>query len=638
MRETDGRSKYLKGLLVLLAAPCVVLALLAAYVYISNGRPQDGPLQTRVEPAVVFPGGEATYFVDFRGEPHEAAPPPPVDIAFLIDVSGSMTASLPAMSRAAHTVARELASESPGRIRFALIRFDTEAEITTPWTESPEQLFAGLERLEAFTGQNDTSEAFVRLDELLGRARPGAKRVAVFYTDGVLEACGGINPRTLEPYCPGGPMTEAEMERKAGELRDAGVEIYSIGLPGSGSDPLMVKMAGGPSRVFDPVDARDLAANFRLAARSIAGVSGEGGQLTHRIDGRHFAAPLQGTSWGLDGGSLSLNVGKLPLSTATFAHPIVPLSSGLWRVGVEPPRLNYAGEDGRLRSFQAGRRPAMLVIGWGALLWSLLPVLLWTLFYVARPKPRRVERPVEWQDPPRLRPPTLLPALPALAGSRAEPIPTLFVGLGGAGRRALLAVRAEAKQAHVGQPGQPYKFLWIDLDTKEAERPTRFEPWDDYEIKELLAPPEVRRTQPYLPEPGKIPEHLKWFDPRRYLNAAREELNLAEGSRGDRALARLALFLWLAGSKEPVSTLERVCWELADFHSLDGTRQVVIFASADGGVGGWLLDVGRLVRRLTRRQQQAGSGLAPEIVGVLCETPEGERPQNRSSPGRSRSA
>lgn len=630
MNQTARRKKFLRGLLILLAAPCVVLALFAAYVYVANSRPQVGALRTRVEPAVVLPWGEATYYLDFHGERDEPGAPPPIDIVFLVDVSGSMTASLPAMADAAHTMARELASESPGRIRFALIRFDSQAEITTPWTEDPGQLFEGLKQLRPFTGQNDTRPAFARLDELLSGARSGAKRVAVFYTDGALEECG--NPLTGIFICPGGPMTEAQMKTKAAELRDQGVELYSVGLPGFGSAPLMVEMTGDPAHVFDPVDARDLAANFQMAARSIAGANVGGGQLTHRIDGRHFAVPLQGTAWGLAGGALTLGVGKLPQGPATFAHPLVPLSSGLWRVGNEPPRLNYAGDDGRLRSLQATRRPALLVIGWGALLWALLPPALWALSFLMRRTPREPSPRREPVEPLRTRPPALLPALPDDPGALYEPIPTLFIGLGGAGRRALLAARAEAKQSHVCRPGQPYRFLWLDLDSKEAERPTPFEPWDDYEIAELMAPPEVRRTQSYMPEPGKVPDHLKWFNPRQYLNSSREELNLAEGSRGDRALARLALYEWLACTGEPLSTLERMCRELAALPSKDGTRQVVVFATTVGGVGGgWLLDVGRLLRRLTRRRQQADGGFAPEIIGVLSESPEGARPRNRSA-------
>lgn len=629
-RRMINRKEFLKGLLILLLAPLAVLTLFAAYVYWANSRSQTGRLQTRVEPQVIFPGGEATYFITFTGEERKpTAPPTTVDIVFLIDVSYSMTGSLPAMADAAHRVAQELASEK-GRIRFSLIRFDTEAEVMTPWTEDPEALFAGLQRLASFTGENDTRAAFVKLDELLDSARPGARKVAVFYTDGMLEACQRY---VINSPCPSGPMTNSEMIEKAAELRAKGVELFSIGLPGYGSAPLMVEMTNSPSHVFDPVDAADLAVNFRLAARGMIGGLGDGGQLSHLLDGRYFAAPLQGTSWGVDRkGALNLSVGKLPKISTTYAHPLVPLSSGLWRVGVEPPRLTFAAQDGGLLNLQAERRPLLLVISWMMLLWCLLPGALWTLFYLTQHTPPRVESEQLLPDILRPRPPTLLPTLPGVSENREAPVPTLFVGIGGMGRRALYATRSELKQAHLGLPSQPYQFLCVDLDTKEATVATPFEEWSGYPIKELTAPAEIRRAQAYLPEPGQVPEHLKWFDAQRYLNIPRENLNLAEGTRGDRALARLALFRWLMQEEDGLlSVLVNACRELVQMNSVDGTRQIVVFASPDGGTGsGWFLDVGRLLRRITRREQeQSKTEFIPEIIGVFSDSPERSNAENR---------
>jgi hypothetical protein len=630
--RTIDRKKFLKGLLILLLTPVVALLLLAAYVYWANSRPQAGRLQTRVAPQVTLPGQEAAYYITLLGgEEKASAPPPPVDIAFLIDVSGSMTNSLPAMADAAHKVAQELASEK-GRIRFSLIRFDTEAEVNTPWTEDPEALYSGLKHLQPFTNENDTRAAFVKLDGLLAQARPEAKKVVVFYTDGNLEAC---NKAAFGSPCPSGPMTESEMVEKAGELRSAGVDLYSIGLPGYGSNALMVQMTGASANVFDPVDAKDLAANFRLAAHSMAGISGEGGQLSHRLDGRHFAAPLEGTSWSVDrNGFLNLSVGKLTKAAeTTFAHPLKPLSAGLWRVGVEPPQLLYAADDGRVRSLRAERRPLLLVITWWTLLWALLPAALWTLLYLTPPKSKVVETGPPLPELTRPRPPTLLPALPILTENREPPIPTLFLGLGGAGRRALHAARAELKQAHLGHLSQPYKFLWLDVDDHESARATRFEEWDEYPVKELTAPISVRRAQSYLPEPGKAPEHLKWFDAQRYLNASREELNLVEGTRGDRALGRLSFFQWLTENEDLLAALVDACRELTRLDSVDGTRQIVVCASPDGGVGGgWFLDIGRLLHRITRRQQaQSEVEFVPEVIGVWSEAAESANPANRNA-------
>lgn len=638
MRRKMGKRQYLLGLIILLLSPLLVLAVLSIYVWIANALPQKGQLRTAVEPQVVLPWSEAAYSITFDGKKPEqaAATEPPADIVFLIDVSGSMTSSLGAMSDAAHKVAKELAAGKPGLVRFALIRFDTDAEITTDWTEDPERLYEGLKQLRPFTGQNDTRKAFVVLDKLLGGARAGAKRVAVFYTDGALEACrpcvGGLTPEM--GCCPGGAMTEAQIVEAGQKLRDSGVDIYSIGLPSEAPSALMVEVCGAPDRVYAPANAPDLAANFRSVAQGIVGGTGGGAQVSHHLDGRHFSTPLEGTSWTEDaGGVLNLGIGGLPDKPTTYRHPLVPLSSGLWRVGVEPPHLTFVNDEKRLQSLIAERRPLLLVVGWIPLLWGLLPALLWSLSYFGRRKPQVVEESPVVVNAASPRPPTLLPALPDIREEREAPVPTLFIGLGGAGRRALHAVRAELKQAHRGREGQPYRFLWLDLDSKEAGRDTTFDDWADYPVEELTAPSEIYRTDTYLPEVGQSPEHLKWFNGQRYFNAPREDLNLAEGGKGDRLLARLSLFQWIQEKGEPIATLMKKCEELLTLNSSDGTRQIVVFASPDGGVGGgWFLDIGRLLLRLTRRQQQQGVvEFVPEMIGVLCESPERERPENRNA-------
>jgi Mg-chelatase subunit ChlD len=613
-----SQKQFLKGLLLLLLAPAAVLVLFAAYVYWSNSRPQTARLQTRVSPQVVLPGGEAAFFMTFTGEEKApAAQPTTVDIAFLIDVSGSMTSSLPAMSDAAYKVASELAAEK-GRIRFALIRFDTEAEIITPWTDDAEVLRNGLQQLDSFTGQNDTRKAFVRLSELFDSARPDARKAAVFYTDGNLEACNFLT-------CPFGPMTNAEMVDKGAELRAEGIELFSIGLPGSGSAPLMVEMTDSPSHVFDPVDAADLATNFRRAANSMLSGSEDGGQLSHRIDGRHFSVPLQGTSWAVDRqGSLTLSVGKLPKTTTTYAHPLVPLSAGLWNVGIEPPRLTFAAQDGKLFNLQAERRPLVLVITWMMLLWWLLPAALWSLVYFTQRRPELVSPVPPEPEISRPRPPSLLPALPSITNNRLDPVPTLFLGLGGAGLRSLQATRAELKQAHLGQPSQAYKFVWIDLDARQSEAATAFDDWAQFPIEQVLTPAEIRRSQAYLPELGRTPEHLKWFDVQQYVNVPRENLNLTEGTRGDRSLGRLALFQWLARERDGLlAVFERACDALVQMSTIDGTRQIIVFASPDGGTGsGWFLDASRLLNRITRQYQERSEiEFVPEIIGVLSDSP-----------------
>lgn len=601
---------YLKGLIVSLT-PLLVFPLLAVYVWVANTRPQEGALTANVSPQVTFTGREAAYYINFNGLAEGAQPAPPlqIDMALLIDVSGSMTSSLDAMADAARQVTVDLSEANPD-IKFSLTQFSSGAETLVDWTSDPGVLGAGLNRLTKTGGDNDSRAAFRELDELLARARPEAKKVVLFYTDGVIAACA----------C--NPMSWPEMEAAGRRLREADVEIYSVGLPLTGSDPNMVRVTGSRDHIHDPVDLNDLLANFRLVTGRIQPGAGEGGQVSHRLDGRHFSAPLEGTPWSIEpSGTLTLGVGKIMKNPDRYAHPLRPLSSGIWRVGVEAPKLVYIDEAGKLRRAVVARKPLMLVVGWFPLLLTLLPTVLWTLYHY---RPRAIaftEDEVVLPDIARPRPPTLLPALPAVAAETSPPVPTLFIGIGGAGRRALSAVRADLKQMSSSSLPQPYRFLWLDVDSKESARPLRFADWARHPIEELAVPQDVYQLERYVSEQKPIPSHLKWFDFVHYdREAAREVLNLADGSRGDRRLARLTLLRWLGEKGEPLATLAAHASLLNDLKSPDETRQIIVFASPTGGVGsGWFVDVGRMLRRIGReRQQQTVSEFVPEIIGVWC--------------------
>jgi len=624
-RLTFDWKTFLKGLIVLILVPLLVLLAFAAYVYLMNGRPQLGLLRARVEPQVVFPWDDAAYYITFEGKQMDTlrVPQPPVDMAFLIDVSSSMEESLPAMKAAAREVTQELAAGKPGHFRFALIRFDSKAEINTSWIEDPEVLFGQLANLAPIAGGSDAREALVRLRDLMASARPEARKVAVFYTDGDLRYCD-------PSICPGGSMIESEIANETDDLRRSfGIDFFSIGVPIYGSDMMMLSVTQDPARILYPNDAGDLLNAFYFLADDVIVGLGKAGQLSHTLDGRHFNTPIEGTRWTRDPtGTLERAVPYLPQWPETYSHALDPQSMGLWKVGVAPPNLTFINREGNLETLQVPRRPYFLVLTWFSLFLIALPILLWAILNIRR-REEEEEGVFVLPDVRRLPPPSRLPPLPDIVEHREPPIPTLFVGVGGAGRKALEAVRAELKEAHLGQRGQPYHFLYLDLDTKSGDLKTPFDNWPDYSLEEHIAPADIRRTQTYLPEPGQVPAHMAWFNASDYLDASREELNLHDGARGDRVLARMALFEWLKQENGPLAVLEQQCKVLADLTSKDETRQVVVLASQDGGVGsGWLIDIGRLIRRLTRSQQD-DFHFVPEVIGVVCDSPGMARPVNQ---------
>jgi len=167
-------------------------------------------------------------------------------------------------------------------------------------------------------------------------------------------------------------------------LRNLGVDIYCVGTPGAGADPFMVEITGKTERIYNPTDTRDLARQFlQFAQDAVAGFT-RGGQITHRIDGRHFSTRSK-VRIGLsneDGTPGSANRQGYRSNRRSTHTRWFPLSAGLWKVGVEPPVLTFAEQDGKLQEITATSRPWLLKVTYFTLFVMLLPALLWALAHL----------------------------------------------------------------------------------------------------------------------------------------------------------------------------------------------------------------------------------------------------------------
>ncbi|MBY0460908.1 MAG: tubulin-like doman-containing protein, partial [Gemmataceae bacterium] len=181
--------------------------------------------------------------------------------------------------------------------------------------------------------------------------------------------------------------------------------------------------------------------------------------------------------------------------------------------------------------------------------------------------------------------------------------PTVLVGVGSFGRRALQEIRCRLTD-RVGDVGQVpcFRFLYVDCDPDAAAKAVSAPPDVALAVDEVFPVPlqpvtQYRRRQ--------LEQILDWLPREKLYSIPR---NLHAG--GSRALGRLAFcdnylrFVTRLRREFQIATHPESLSHSADQSGLairDNTPQVYVFASASGGSGGMLLDLGYAVRRVLAR-------------------------------------
>ncbi len=181
--------------------------------------------------------------------------------------------------------------------------------------------------------------------------------------------------------------------------------------------------------------------------------------------------------------------------------------------------------------------------------------------------------------------------------------PTILIGIGSFGRRALQEIRCRLTD-RVGDVSQvpAFRFLYVDCDP-------------DAVTKAVSAPPDVAlTTDEVFPVPlqpvtqyrrRQLDQILDWL-PREKLYSIPRSLHAG----GSRALGRLAFcdnylrFITRFRRELQIATHPESMAQSADQTGLplrDHLPRVYIFASAAGGSGGMLIDLGYAVRRVLAR-------------------------------------
>jgi hypothetical protein len=596
--EPFGWGKLLLGILVMLLVPALLIAGLWGYAGMVNARAASAPLSCQVSQTLMF--GEPSF--DFTARfiaPSGKAAPQQLDMVVLVDVSGSMTSSLPHIATAVNSLAGQLLDSGNGNVRLSLVRFDVRAFIETNWTDDREVVAQGLRKLAMIDGANDTREAFARLRELLNTSRPGARKMAVFFTDGELV----VEPNVM-------PWTEMESEAKALRTGPHALRVFAIGLPGS-LNTGMKHITGDEKHLLNTSGLSDFSLQLRNIALQELSVFARDARLQVPLHGTGFAPSSALAAWQAgDGESLVNSTWTLIAGANAERLPLRATSIGLWPLGNDGARLSWRkAEDGSVGSAACAASPVVLIVPWWLVLLALLPPLAYLAWGCEQLLRRRSDaEPQPLPLPPLPAMPDIdvlpLPRSPQRPGGR-PPVPTLAIGLGGEGIKALRQLVSDVE--HHMDEGRSGRFvpLFVDLASEG-------------DAAGSLSPPrtasDLTRALDAVP-----PWTRAWFDPRQYQNTARSDLDLSHGARGDRKLARLVLTRWLEEDHLPRQLADALAL-VADLAEVENTfPQILLLTSAGGGFGGGtVIDMARLLQRLDRLRIAEKGGHPAEIVALLA--------------------
>ena len=231
----------------------------------TEGVPDDPTLSAPAREKTVTANGDGTYKVALNvtgaksADTGEIVTNQPLDIVLVLDVSGSMAekiasgwnqpTKIDSLKTAvnnfinATTEENEKITDPSQKNRIALVKFagtespevgnntywdgsynENYTQIVSNLTYEVSGLTSAVNGLSA-SGATSADYAFNRAQAALTQARPDAKKVVIFFTDGEPNRRSGFDPTVA-----------ATAVNKAKSLKDAGTTIYSIGVV-SGADP-----------------------------------------------------------------------------------------------------------------------------------------------------------------------------------------------------------------------------------------------------------------------------------------------------------------------------------------------------------------------------------------------------------------
>ncbi len=284
----------------------------------------------RAAPAQVYLGEEVSIQLKVQGScpPGEGQ----VDVALIVDQSGSMTGAAISASQAA--AIGFLAELDPKGAQVALVAFSTTATVLQPLTSDLRQVVRSVAKITAGGTTNYTDALNKALGELTGpNSRPASPRIMVMMTDG-------------------NPTDRTDVEDTADRVKAAGIILYTVGLGKDLDRDLLRGMASSPDLFYEAPSETQLSEIYTTIAQRIGATRLlRTGLVVDELPADMELVP--GSMYPLAtvvGHSLTWDLANVPITGQSLTYRVKPQQPGRRPTNVQAS-LDYVdstGQDGQL--------------------------------------------------------------------------------------------------------------------------------------------------------------------------------------------------------------------------------------------------------------------------------------------------
>ncbi len=325
------------GLIVPLALASLSLAAPASAGPAAQGLTCTVSVDKTAWPAQIILGETVTVTLKVDGSCPQKEQP--ADVVLTIDRSESMTGEkLTAAKNAAVTFVQKL---DPSLVRIAVVAVAPTAVVVQSLTNDQAALIAAIQGLTNQRGTNLVDGLDVSRAELVGSgARPGVRKIIVFMTDGKHTVS---NP----------PI--ANLDGVIAAVRDAGIEVFAIGLGGDADQATLRRIASDEAHYYYSPSTAELESIYvQIAGRTQAALLFSTARIMDILPGNMTFLPGTGKPIepAFNGATRTLSWAHAGVVVPgyTLSYRIRPTQVGLWPTN-ESATLEYVdgfGNGGRL--------------------------------------------------------------------------------------------------------------------------------------------------------------------------------------------------------------------------------------------------------------------------------------------------